>query len=306
MSSVEVVEEEFQKAVDRALCRVSREPFDEMKAEGADSAMRRINRVMSQLEELRGSKQPDYRDPDVALFYSQWYLPEQINVTYSESVCVFWAGRDRANAVWTKKLQLVDFGAGTGAMAIGLTLAIATHVRREDWPKRLSAYQIDHPAMLEFGHAIWRAILEEAGDAPALGDFADVMERAQLRVLPLDDELNYDAPPRCEDAERWLTAIHVAYKDDMPKIKSQLWRLLRQLKPHLAMRTVSESKKHHMDLKRPRAVGLRLCGEAQEITSLRKELGDRTNARHPFLYTPVRWGDGEDGGGKRHYAATAC
>ena len=86
MSSVAAVEEAFQKAVDRALCRVSRGPFDRLKAEGRDNAVCRITRAMAQLRELRGSKQPDYRDPDVALFYSQWYLPPQINVAYSESV----------------------------------------------------------------------------------------------------------------------------------------------------------------------------------------------------------------------------
>lgn len=77
MSFVKAVEEAFKKAVDRALCQVSRKPFDEMKAEGGASAVRRINRAMAELKKLSdGEEQPDYRDPDVALFYSQWYLPE--------------------------------------------------------------------------------------------------------------------------------------------------------------------------------------------------------------------------------------
>ena len=65
----------------------------------------------------------------MALFYSQWYLPEQINVdVLRERSCSAAQGRNVAPG--TDELQLVDFGAGTGAMLIGLTLAIATHVRR--------------------------------------------------------------------------------------------------------------------------------------------------------------------------------
>ena len=146
MSSVKAVEDAFKLAVDRALCQVSRGRRDTTTAQ-------QINRAMEQLARLRKlDEQPDYRDPGVALFYSQWYLPQQINTTYSATAAVL--RRRPMSSLGTKKLQLVDFGAGTGAMAIGLSLAIATHGSPEHWPARIVVHQIDHPAMLTLGDDI--------------------------------------------------------------------------------------------------------------------------------------------------------
>jgi hypothetical protein len=301
MPSVRAIEDAFQQAVDRALCRVSREPLRRIEAQGNPYAVRRINQAMAELEKLiRGEEQPDYRHRDVALFYSQWYLPEQINVTYSESVRVL--GRSRSRRA--DRLQLVDFGAGTGAMAIGLSLAIATHMRREYWPGCLSVYQVDHPAMLEFGQEIWHAILDEASGALALRGVAEVMSRTKLRHLTLDDNLDYEVPPLSNDAERWLTAIHVAYEGSMEKINAEVQSLCASLRPHVSIRTVPWRKKHH--LKGRHLIRLRLDDDVvPKITLLRKNLNDRTTARHPFLYEWVGW-EGGDSSSKAHYAATAC
>ncbi len=298
---MEPVEEAFKQAVDRALCAVSREPLARIEAAGRAEAVKRIHWAMAELEKLsKGEEQPDYRDLEVALFYSQWYLPEQINVTYSE--CVRVLGRSRSRR--TDTLELVDFGAGTGAMLIGLTLAIATHVRRERWPGRISAYQIDHPAMLEFGQAMWHAVLEEASRTSTLQELLEVMSRTELKYLPLDDDLKYAAPPTCEDAERWLTAIHVAYEDDMPKINVEVQSLCSSLRPHVSIRTAPWAKKRQ--LKGRRLIRWRFDDDvAPKITLLRKDLNDRTGARHPFLDEWVGW-EGDDGSSKAHYATTAC
>ena len=325
MSYTKDVTSAFQVAVDRALCEVSRGLFDEMRTEAADSAVQRISRAMKELDKLRpeaarravdGSEiegvrgelakreeardQPDYADPDVARFYTQWYLPQQINVTYSETVRVL--GRSRSRRADT--LQLVDYGAGTGAMVVGLALAIANHAWCEHWPKRLRAYQIDHPAMLDAGQAMWDAILKEAHGALALQGLAEVMSRTVVEHLPLDKNLDYAAPPTSEDAERWLTAIHVAYEDDMPKINVEVQSLCSSLRPHVSIRTAPWAKKRH--LKGQRRIRLRFGDDvAPKITLLRKDLNDRTGAGHPFLDEWVGW-EGDHGSSKAHYATTAC
>ena len=225
------VEKAFKDAVDRALCRISNEPFERLKAEGSAEAARRINRAMVELKKLtKGWDRPDYGNPDVALFYAQWYLPQQVNVTYSESARIL--GQSTLPSKST--LQLVDYGAGTGAMVIGLSLAIATHVRRKHWPKLIEVYQIDRREMLKFGHAIWNAIFEETRSRPALRGLMAVMKRMQFKDRPLDDKLA-DVPT--VDAERWLTAIHVAYEGSMATICGDVQALRDRLDPHVMIRT---------------------------------------------------------------------
>ena len=294
MSSAEAVEEAFQKAVDRALCGVSRQRFAEITADEIASALKELDKLGTTGQE------PNYRDRDVALFYSQWYLPEQINVTYSESARILCQGARPGR----DELQLVDFGAGTGAMLIGLTLAIATHVRRERWPKRLRGYQIDHPAMLNAGQAMWDAILEEAHGAVALQGLAEVMSRTEVKHLPLDGNLDYAAPPTCEDADRWLTAIHVIYESGMPKINRELRSLRKRIEPHVQIRTAPSAKKHY--LKKRHHLELRLEGIATEITCLRATLNRATEPEHDFLDGWVGWQDDDDDIlRKEHYATTA-
>lgn len=187
-------------------------------------------------------------------------------------------------------------------MAIGLTLAIATHVRREDWPKRLSAYQIDHPAMLEFGQEVWHAILEEAHGALALQGLAEVMSRTVVKYLPLDENLDYAAPPTSEDAERWFTAIHVVYEGHMDQINAEIQSLRSGLSPHVSIRTAPWSKKRHLSGRR--LIRLRFDDDvAPRITLLRTHLNSCAAAKHPFLDEWVGW-EGDDGSSKEHYATT--
>ena len=270
----------FQAAVDRALCRVSRKPFDRIRAEGGVEAVERINGALAQLEGLRGRSQPKYRDCDVALFYSQWYLPQQINVTYSESTRIL-----RECAIPSAdELQIVDFGAGTGAMSIGVSLAITTQVKRKDWPELISVYQIDHPAMLDLGRAIWCRIRDEAGSQPILGGLVEVMDRTLFESAPLDQDLNYEKPPQWKDAARWLTAIHVAYDGHMDRINAEMQALCVRLDPLVRIRTVPSFKmpllESHLAVEEgPQPVELCMVGSARCTTSTRERLRDHFGDR---------------------------
>ncbi len=271
MPSETPIEKALKDAVDRALCRVSREPFERLKAEGSAEAARRINRAMAELRELRGPRLPDYGDRDVALFYAQWYMPQQINVAYSESARVL---RECALPS-ADKLQLVDFGAGTGAMIIGLSLAIATRPQNE-WPKDIVVYQIDHPAMLELGGDVWYAILEETRGCSVLEGMAKIMQQMRSESIS-SEEANYRPFPRSDDATRWLTAIHVAYELSKKTIDSKLKLLCTYTKPHVRIRTVPSLKMPLLESylaveEGPLPVDLCLVGSARCTTSLRKRL----------------------------------
>ena len=158
---------------------------------------------------------------------------QQVNVTYSESARIL--GQSTLPSKST--LQLVDYGAGTGAMVIGLSLAIATHVRPEHWPELIAVSQIDHPAMLELGDAIWCGIRDGASRDLNLMNLTKVMDRTLFECMPLKNKRNCDAPQSWEDAERWLTAIHVAYEGSMATICGDVQALRDRLDPHVMIRT---------------------------------------------------------------------
>ena len=281
MSFVKAVEEAFKKAVDHALCRVSRKRFGEITPDEISCAMKELAKLKSK------EQQPDYCHPDVALFYTQWFLPQQINVTYSESVQVLRQSRlSSANT-----LQLVDFGAGTGAMTIGLSLAIAAHVPREHWPERLRVYQIDHPAMLELGRDVWHYVRDESS-RQTLHSVAEIMDRTQFKCIPISDTPHYDPFPRWKDATRWLTAIHVVYTEDMETINRKMELLSKYLMPDVRIRTAPAIKKCGLQSdstteEAPHPICLCLQGCAPRITALRKDLGSRIRN----LNVSVPWTD---------------
>ncbi|MDE2640624.1 MAG: hypothetical protein OXI03_08595 [Chloroflexota bacterium] len=287
------VEEAFQKAVDRALCRVSQTRLEGLEAAGDVNAARRINRAMAELKKLRGSGQPDYGDRDVALFYTQWYMPQQINIAYSESTRIL---RECA-LPGTGQLQLVDLGAGTGAMILGITLAIATQPQNI-FPKEIVVHQIDHPVMLELGGDIWDAILKEARRCPSLDGITRVMQRTRSESIS-SEETHYSPFPRLNDATRWLTAIHVAYEQGNKAINSKFDLLCSYATPHVRIRTVPSFKTSLLNSylvleDGPPPVDLCLSGSAQCTTSLRrrfrKRFGDQLSPlAADYLTRSVPW-----------------
>ncbi len=291
MPSTKEVATAFQAAVDRALCQVSREPFDRLEAEGRDATVGRINTAMKELAKLgTPEQQPNYSDPDVALFYSQWYLPQQINVTYSESARIL----SQSLLPSRNWVQIVDFGAGTGAMTIGLVFATATRPRGE-WPEGIVVYQIDDPVMLELGHDLWASLHDAARHYPVLTDLAEVMDRTSFECVPRRTESGLDAIPVWEDAIRWRTAIHVVYRDDMATINSQVQSLDRRLRPHVQMRTAPSFKADYLDAGEELAGARRdLGGSVPGITSIRRDVWGYTGAvpsqrAHRYLDNLHRW-----------------
>ena len=275
MSSVKAVEEAFKLAVDRALCAASREPLARIEGGGRADAVGRIDIAMNEVDKLRTlEQQPDYSDRDVALFYTQWYLPQQINITYSESTRVL----SQAASPNGRTLQLVDFGAGTGAMVIGLSLAIANRPKTE-WPEYIVVYQIDQPAMLELGTEIWRHIHAWSRRYPILRDLAEVMDRALFDQVPLSSDGSCDMIPIWEDARRWLTAIHVVYRDDMETINSEVQSLSNRLRPHVQMRTAPSFKARYLGVdEEVNDIRQSLRGWVPGITSLRRDVWSYTGA----------------------------
>ena len=312
MPSEAAIEEAFKQAVDRALCRVSCEPFEDLMEDRSASAACRINRAMSELKKLtEGCEQPDYANPDVALFYTQWYLPQQINVAYSEGARILQQPeRSRQN-----ELQLVDYGAGTGAMVIGLSLAIAVQPE-EHWPDLIAVYPIDGRTMLGLGHKVWSSILDEVSRQQELEGLAEVLDRALFECPPAAEGTGLKNIEPWQDSERWLTAIHVAYSGSMRAVCRDLQSLRERMLPTVSLRTVPSFKKrlwkiHCPPTEEPKPVELRLEGVAERMTDRRRRflkellqgLGDGRGAalgQQPedllhYLNGHIRWKDERQG-----------
>ncbi len=202
-------------------------------------------------------------------------------------------------------------------MIIGLSLAIATHVRPTHWPELIAVYQIDRPAMLKIADDIWNGIRDEMNHHQLdLGGLDKVMGRTQIQCVPVDGELDLEHVKRRQDAERWLTAIHVVYEDPMTKINGEMRSLCDRLDPHVRIRTAPSFKKRYLgaeDELRPidRCLGGSLCleGSAPCITSLRRALRNRTGTplsalADRYLNGDVRWTG--NGGDEAPYAMTVC
>ena len=143
----------YQDALESAVVRVSE---SRLASPDQQTLASRIEAALKALDELQLGQIPAYSSPDVALFYSHWYLPEQVNLAYTLSAELIARRGER----WQtgRSMQLIDLGAGSGAMVLGLTLAIAQHLPRERWPNVVAVYQIDNRSMLDVGDQIWRSL----------------------------------------------------------------------------------------------------------------------------------------------------
>ena len=131
------------------------------------------------------------------------------------------------------------------------------------------------------------------------------MDRTRIEQAPLGNELSYDVPSKQEDAERWLTAIHVIYEEGMPEVCAEMRSLRKSQHPHVQIRTAPSFKKHHLVARKK--IDLCLDGGTPCITSLRRKLRDRSRAglsprSRKYLDRCVCWTD--DIPSKAPYAET--
>ena len=111
-------------ALDDAIVSVAAATFDRVTHGLSDGE--KAKRVLHALDSLHGSmrqlEMPEYAEELVALFYSAWYQPFQINSAYS---LVYHAIEERQTRLTVKhRLDVVDFGSGAVAMELGLALAV--------------------------------------------------------------------------------------------------------------------------------------------------------------------------------------
>lgn len=291
------------EALDAAIAESAATGFARLTESLDDEKPRQVAQALDSLHgSIRRLEVPEYADELVALFYSVWYQPFQVNAAYALI-------RDAIECQYgqlsnKERLHVVDFGSGALAMQFGLTLAVLDLSERGFRVPEISVSLFEpNDAMLRVGLNIWRRFLSLMGydgavDGAALTTSARI-GAATIRSARITHVSDISVPT---NSHRWLVAMHAYYADDRETIKRNLAQIHQAVKPDFGFLTC-----HHASLDDIRCVSpfaepgapglippLPLSGPLPRVNSwrsaLRRELGcpDETRLSRPTEWDPVR------------------
>lgn len=242
-----------------------------------------VGHALTELLKLRDDRRiPAYEDPAVALFYTLWYLPSQINLASAlvEEMMPF--GGD---------VHIADFGAGPGALALGAAMAVARRRQTKAKPK-VTVHEVDCQAMRDLSSRIWnryQLITSREGNRGCQRAANAIEKRTYATAEDVVNTFMADVP---RDAARSLTALHVIYRNNQHAVKKALSTLWANTQPAWAFVT-APSVGAKLEIARgvapfqgtPRAMAdLPVHGRCSQLTDLRREI------RSGF---PFKWSHGK-------------
>ncbi len=212
-----------QSIVEQAIADAARAEYERLtKGLQPPGKEQLVSSALAELQKLRNDRElPDYDNPAVALFYTLWYLPSQVNLACSliEEVMPF-----------NNDIHIIDFAAGPGALQLGVALAIA-RCRPAKPQRTVAVHEIDCAAMRNLSKMIWQQfqrIADRDGDADSqraartvrkftYGDVNEAISAPEVRA------------PR--NATQALTALHVIYENNRDEVKAKLSQLSEHAHP---------------------------------------------------------------------------
>ena len=287
-------------ALDAAIADVAAATFDRLTNGLSDAEKAR--RVSHALDSLHGSirqlEMPEYDEDLVALFYSVWYQPFQINSAYS---LLYRAIEQRQSRLALKRgLDVVDFGSGALAMELGLALAVFdTQAQRLTIPE-INIYLLEpSEAMTRIGLDIWGCFLKATGDDVSvdLGSWCSTAHfgRSSINVKRTDDPSNLAGRP---ESDRWLVAMHAYYGKHRDAIKRDLMQIHEAFQPELGLFTCHHGSLGGIDYVSPFAgtaspthvPPLRMSGELPRVNRWRRRLSGELGLQKDLRLTrPTEW-----------------
>ena len=202
------------QALDAAIAKVARKELDRL---GRDlSRSQTAEKIAGALDALLGlstGNRPKYDDWD-ALFYTLWYQPSQINLAYTLTQKV---PAELNPLKGEGALHVIDFGCGALAVQIGLRIAHLSAIGAT-----LQVCSIDvSDAMKDIGAKILREFeINYVGSGGGSSSFPDRTRGADGKA-----------------SKRWLTAFHVAYRENAPEVKRELDGLIGRDRPDFVLVT---------------------------------------------------------------------
>ena len=296
-------------ALSEATIAVAQDELDRL-SRGLDSNQKaeRVEYALNQLGGLRSSEMPEYGNRWVALFYTTWYQPRQINISYR----IVKSYLKESNIDRDKALFAIDFGCGALAMQFGIALAFADTSNPQDTMPEISILSMDSSKdMIRIGRRIWTKFKENVDTDDRLVFLSQICNSIKYGTMsyqfseePITLPSTWlDTPP---DSYRWISAIHTVYEENLNQVRNLLQFLANSFNPDVGFIT---SQNYQENVRRSREVSpfssergyespninIRpgFAGPLSQITRWRSnlptELGSVEIARSDYLTRPVRW-----------------
>ena len=228
------------EAIDRAITNVAEAEFRRL-SEGTkpDALTNNVHQALESLGGLQDGVPPDYEDSWVPLFYLTWYQPGQI---YYAHHLIRWMNQNRSGtplmAEGSHRLHVVDFGCGSLAMQFAVTWAAAealeSGLRFNEI--RIDSYDVAIP-MIRLGQALWDEFKRVIANNAHLSHLARAASLIQPRNSGPGKPLASQA--RRADEERWLSALHTVYEDNLDAVRMDLARMANAFKPDIGLMSCS-------------------------------------------------------------------
>ncbi len=258
--------------------------------------------VSQALDSLHGSiprlEMPEYAAELVALFYSVWYQPFQVNSALSLISRII---EERQHTLTEKRrLDIVDFGSGALAMECGLALAVFDAQERGIAVPEINVYLIEpSDAMTRIGFGLWQRFATATGEDVAVdvasGSATGSLGASSMRFCCIADPS--DIETSC-DADRWLVSMHAYYREGAESIRRGLGEIRDRFAPRLGLMTFHHANRDGIDYVSPFAgsgtpieIGpLRLSGELPLVNGWRRGLADELRLKNDTRLTRfVEW-----------------
>ena len=264
-----------------------------------------VHNALDSFGMLRKGTPPDYNDDWVALFYLTWYQASQINLAHSLIEGMNQSrGCNNFIANGTPSLHVVDFGCGALAMQFAIAWAAAEALENGANIKsiRIGSCDVAIP-MVRLGQQLWREFKLEISRYESLRTLSDVCEEViRPRYGKPESGILFNTPRVNE--ERWLSAIHTVYENNVEELRESLYQLAQDITPAngiLSCHNDSNSKQLlHKATPFPdefpyysKSTESQIDDWLPEVTQWRLSLLERLEAYglnpHPFLKQPVTW-----------------
>lgn len=214
-----------RRVLDRAIADVAREEYQRLTERMSPKDQERhVDRALLDLNQLQKGISPDYKSKWTALFYLTWYQPRQIHLAYTALRYVF------DNLKQKPPRQVIDFGCGSGAVQIALSILLA----EDSPPQNVAVHGIDSSkSMMRIGKDLWRKFSEMVRDSVRSSRFAEKLCRTlDLMTDSCSFDTSYEAAVALHAAREatssgdcWFTAIHASYlsnRKDMRRVFSRI------------------------------------------------------------------------------------
>ena len=291
----------FTAALDLSMTGVARREFERL-SDGMEPAeiLPKIHSALDSLgDPLKRGIPPNYEDPWLALCYLTWHQPGHIQLG---RLLIEQLRRMRKDewplSIAGDCLQVFDFGCGSLAMQFAVAWAISDAIEAGRPAQYVEVDSYDaSPVIMDLGKSLWEEFTCIVSQDDRLRNLSQVIGSMAV---------NYGMPGQPipftkRDGERLLSAMHVAYRDNITKIQPLLEHTKDVVDPTIGLLSghanwvqqdllgkVSPFKADSYAAHQPSLTSLRNGGFPQ-ITRWRRDLNSKLLRQHPFLNGNVSW-----------------